>query len=206
MTTIPKPTSPTEVVVGKRNGETVVAALMYNDEKPWALRHPGGGFRWRSWSEVCDELTDIRVEDVPELAAEIDQLKARIADLEAAKPEPGPWLTGDELKAVMPTLKTGDVVEVEWQGHAASGELWAHSSEGLSLWDSVVRFRDGEASTSVHALRVIKRAPEPGADIPDEVVEAAWDAFDEYHESTRESFRAALAAADAKRAELEGQA
>ena len=49
-------------------------------------------------------------------------------------------------------------------------------------------------------------APEPGADIPDEVVDAAWDAFDEYHESTRESFRAALAAADAKRAELEGQA
>lgn len=110
--------------------------------------------------------------------------------------EPGPWLRGDELEAVMPTLKAGDVVEVEYKGNTATGKLWP---VGL-------RTNTGKPGPYADALRIIERAPEPGADIPDEVVDAAWDAFDEYHESTRESFRAALAAADAKRAELEGQA
>ena len=129
--------------------------------------------------------------------------------------EHGPWLRGDELKAVMPTLKAGDVVEVKYKGHTATGELWAHSPSGLSLWSSLVRTSDGNPSRYVDALRIIERAPEPepelGADIPDEVVEAAVEAATREWDSGRsvaysDALRAALAAADAKRAELEGQA
>ena len=67
-----------------------------------------------------------------------------------------------------------------------------------------------------HYTRTIERAPErapvPGADIPDEVVDEALDSFMnalEGHErpkglKVRNFMRAALAAADAKRAELDG--
>ena len=127
--------------------------------------------------------------------------------------EPGPWLRGDELEAVMLTLKAGDVVEVDCMGHTATGELWAHSPSGLSLWSSLVRTSDGNPSRYVDALRIIERAPEPdpGADIPDEVVAAAVEAATREWDSGRsvaysDAMRAALAAADAKRAELEGQA
>ena len=122
--------------------------------------------------------------------------------------EPGPWLRGDELEAVMPTLKAGDVVEFRGAGTLGefSGKLTSTDEGDLRLAGWMVRTTRGTVGRRLDALRIIERAPEPGADIPDEVVDAAWDAFDEYHESTRESFRAALAAADAKRAELEGQA
>ena len=122
--------------------------------------------------------------------------------------EPGPWLRGDELEAVMPTLKAGDVVEFRGAGTLGefSGKLTSTNEGDLRLAGWMVRTNTGKPGPYADALRIIERAPEPGADIPDEVVDAAWDAFDEYHESTRESFRAALAAADAKRAELEGQA
>lgn len=150
-TPIPEPTAPTAVVVGKRNGVTVIAARMDFDNRPWVMQNGEGYYHWRSWSGLCRELTDIRVVPVAEVAAQIDQLKARIAELEVDKPTPGPWLRGDELKAVLPTLKAG----------------------------------------------------EPGADIPDEAVEAAWR---EFRSPDRASMRAAIAAADAKRAELEGQA
>ena len=59
---------------------------------------------------------------------------------------------------------------------------------------------------------IIEGASVPGADIPDEVVEAAWSAaggvgnFDTLTKfASRDDMRAALAAADAKRAELEEQ-
>ena len=122
------------------------------------------------------------------------------------KPKPGPWLTGDELKAAMPTLRSAFVVEVESKGHTATGELWAHSPSGLSLWSSLVRTSDGNPGPYVDALRIIERAPEPGADIHYEVVAAAGEKIMELADEfiRAEVPRAALAAADAKRAELAG--
>lgn len=249
-TPIPEPTSLTAVVVGKRDGETVVAAQMCNDDTPWVVERRHRFPVWRSWTDLCRELTDIRVVDVAEEARptkvagcarcdrieahslgneallgrrrdqlakareEIDQLKARISEV-AAKPEPGPWLRGDELKTAMPTLRAGAVVEVDDRGHKAAGELWAFGSNGLSLGSIVVRWSDDRPGPYVDALRIIERAPEPepGADIPDEVVEAAADAINAVdigqmgHREIRLAFaRAALAAADAKQAELEGPA
>ena len=147
-----------------------------------------------------DQLTKAR--------EEIDQLKARIDELEATKPEPGPWLRGDELEAVMSTLKAGDVVEVDCRGYTATGKLWAHSPSGLSLWSSIVRTSDGNPGPYIDALRIIERAPEPepepGADIRNEVVEAALAAIPWASDHQLADVRAALAAADAKRAELAG--
>ena len=114
-----------------------------------------------------------------------------------------------ELEAVVPTLKAGDVVEVKYKGHTATGELWAHSPSGLSLWSSLVRTSDGNPGPYVDALRIIERAPEPepGADIHFEVVAAAGEKIMELADEfiSGEVLRAALAAADAKRAELEGE-
>ena len=120
--------------------------------------------------------------------------------------EPGPWLRGDELEAILPTLKADMVVEVDYKGHTATGKLWAHSPSGLSLWSSLVRPSDGNPGPYVDALRIIERAPEPGADIPDEVVTAAGEKIMELADKfiRGEVLRAALAAADAKRAELAG--
>ena len=68
------------------------------------------------------------------------------------------------------------------------------------------RFRtsDGNPGPYIDALRIIERAPEPepGADIPDEVVEAALSAIPWASDHQLADVRAALAAADAKRAEL----
>ena len=124
--------------------------------------------------------------------------------------EPGPWLRGDELEAVVPTLKAGDVVEVEHDGHKATGELWAGYHGFLSLLAYTIRTTTGKPGPYIDALRIIERAPEPepGADIPDEVVEAAGEKIMELADKfiRVEVLRAALAAADAKRDELEGQA
>ena len=191
-TPIPEPTSPTAVVVGKRDGETVVAAV----------------------DAEINRLTG----RIAELEAMVTRgmesrarLGARIAELEDAKPKPGPWLLGNELEAVMSTLKAGDVVEVGYKGHTATGELWSAGLGCLVMWRRTVRTSKGEPDFYVDALRIIERAPEPepGADIPDEVVAAAMGVL--YDEGdgelpTNEVLRAALAAADAKRAELEGQA
>lgn len=72
MTTNPdipdEPTSPTEVVVGKYNGQTVVAARMAGHAIPWIIQQGFGRYVWRDWPRLCDELTDIRVEDVADLA------------------------------------------------------------------------------------------------------------------------------------------
>ena len=188
-TPIPEPTSPTAVVVGKRDGETVVAAV----------------------DAEINRLTG----RIAELEAMVTRgmesrarLGARIAELEDAKPKPGPWLLGNELEAVMSTLKAGDVVEVDCRGYTATGKLWAHSPSGLSLWSSIVRTSNGNPGGYIDALRIIERAPEPepGADIPDEVVEAALAAIPWASDHQLADVRAALAAADAKRAELEGQA
>ena len=58
------------------------------------------------------------------------------------------------------------------------------------------------------ALRIVERAPEPepGADIPNEVASAGRAAIPWASDHQLADVRAALAAADAKRAELEGQA
>ena len=171
-TPIPEPTSPTAVVVGKRDGETVVAAV----------------------DAEINRLTG----RIAELEAMVTRgmesrarLGARIAELEDAKPKPGPWLRGGELEAVMPTLKAGDVVEVEFEGRAATG---------------VIRWSDGKSGSFADALRIIERAPEPepGADIPNEVVEAALAAIPWASDHQLADVRATLAAADAKRAELTG--
>lgn len=136
----------------------------------------------------------------PKARKEMDQLKARIKELEAMVAEPGPWLTGEELKTIMPTLKEGDVVGVRtnWLGEFNGALMSAVYGDGLYLARRHVRNWDGSVGDDIQALRVIERAPEPepGADIPDEVVKAATFAY--------EAMRAALAAADAKRAELEG--
>lgn len=142
---------------------------------------------------------------------EIGQLKARIDELEADKPEPGPWLTGDELEAVMPTLKDGDVVEVEHRLHGKfSGDLASFGDAALALAGWHIRNSAGNKMRWLDALRVIDRAPEPepGAGIPDEVVEAACRASGVSNPDSVDCahMRAALAAADAKRAELEEQA
>ena len=190
---IPEPTSPTAVVVGTRDGETVVAAV----------------------AAEINRLTD-RVADLEAAVTRAKKahrksrarLLDRIDELEAAKPEPGPWLRGDKLKAIMPTLKAGDVVEVDCRGYTATGKLWAHSPSGLSLWSSIVRTSDGNPGPYIDALRIIERAPEPipepGADIPNEVVEAALAAIPWASDHQLADVRAAIAAADAKRAELEG--
>lgn len=228
-TPIPEPTSPTEVVVGKRDGVTVVAAMMADHGLRWVAKCPNGGYGWRSWPELREELTDIRVVPVAEEAAEINRLTGRIAELEAmvthgmesrarlvariaeledAKPEPGPWLRGDELEAVVPTLKAGDVVEVDYEGHTATGKLWEACPGSLLMGMVIIRWSDGKPGSYVDALRIIERAPEPepepGADIPDEVVAAAGEKIMELADEfiRGEVLRAALAAADAKRAEL----
>ena len=128
---------------------------------------------------------------------------------EPTSPTAGPWLRGDELEAVMPTLKEGDVVEVGYKGHTATGELWSAGLGCLVMWRRTVRTSKGEPDFYVDALRIIERAPEPepGADIPDEVVAAAVEAATREWDSGRsvaysDAMRAALAAADAKRAEL----
>ena len=228
-TPIPEPTALTSVVVGKRGDETVAATRMDGSEIPWCLRGDLGFLLWCSWGWLCDELTEIRLMPPVEVSAEINRLTGRIAELEAmvthgmesrarlgariaeledAKPEPGPWLRGDELEAVMPTLKAGDVVEVDCRGYTATGKLWAHSTSGLSLWSSIVRTSDGNPGPYIDALRIIERAPEPepepGADIPNEVVEAALAAIPWASDHQLADVRAALAAADAKRAELDG--
>lgn len=169
-TPIPEPTSPTAVVVGKRDGETVVAAV----------------------DAEINRLTG----RIAELEAMVTRgmesrarLGARIAELEDAKPKPGPWLRGSELEAVMPTLKAGDVVEVEFEGRAATG---------------VIRWSDGKSGSFADALRIIERAPEPepGADIPNEVVEAALAAIPWASDHQLADVRATLAAAPALLAEL----
>ena len=224
---IPEPTSPTEVVVGKLDGVTVVAAMMADHGLRWVAKHPNGGYGWRSWPELREELTDIRVVPVDEESKYGDgdlpygltvsgfrsyldwrgEHYTRTSDI-AVKPEP--WLRDDELKAIMPTLKEGDVVEVESKGHTATGELWApRGSISLALWGLTVRAAPGESGGYVDALRIIERAPEPepGADIPDDVVAAAGEKIMELADEfiRGEVLRAALAAADAKRVELEGE-
>lgn len=196
-TNIPEPTSRTEVVVGKRDGETVIAAWMDDDDTPWAMQYPDGGFQWCSWEILRLTLTDIRVVPMAGLEArptkvancarcdrieahalgiegllgrrrdqlakargEINRLTDRIAELESAKPEPGPWLRGDELAAIMPTLKAGDVAEMGYKGHTATGELWADRGL-LVLWAITVRTFTGKPGPCVDALRIIERAPEP---------------------------------------------
>ena len=183
-TPIPEPTSPTKVAGCARCDRIEAHAL------------------------GIEGLLGRRRDQLAKASEDIDQLKARIAELEDSKPEPGPWLRGDELRAVMPTLKAGDVVEVDCRGYTATGKLWAHSPSGLSLWSSIVRTSDGNPGLCVDALRIIERAPEPepGADIPNEVVEAALAAIPWASDHQLADVRAALAAADAKRAELEGQA
>ena len=226
-TPIPEPTSPTAVVVGKLDGATVVAARMADHGLHWAAKHPNGGYGWRSWPELREELTNIRVVDVAEESRYGDgdipygltvdegcsyldwrgEHYTRSSDI-AAKPKSGPWLRGDELAAVMPTLKVGDVVEAGYLGHTATGELWSEGGGRLLLWDSIVRFGADKSGSYVDALRIIERAPEPvpGADIPDEVVDAALAAIPWASVHQRADLRAALAAADAKRAELTGRA
>ena len=117
--------------------------------------------------------------------------------------EPDPWLRGDELKDVMSTLKDHDVVTVEYKGHTATGDLWPEHG-CLVMWGLTVRTSNGEPGLYVDALRIIERAPAPGADIPDEVVDAALAAIPWASVHQRADLRAALAAADAKRAELAG--
>ena len=193
-TPIPEPTSPTAVVVGKRGGETVVAVRnKYCPGLHWAvlLLHEATPTFYR-WSVLGEELTDIRVVDVAEVAS---------------KPKPGPWLRGDELKDVMSTLKAGDVVEVDERGHTATGDLWPEHG-CLVMWGLTVRTDTGKPGSFVDALRIIERVPEPepGADIPDEVVVVAGEKIMELADKfiRVEVLRAALAAADAKRAELAG--
>lgn len=159
---------------------------------------------WESASEVYTWET------LRDLAAE--EGGATLLDL-VDLPEPGPWLRGDELQAAMPTLKEGDVVEVGYKGHTATGELWSAGLGCLVMWRRTVRTSKGEPDFYVDALRIIERAPEPdsGADIPDEVVAAAVEAATGEWDSGRsvtysDAMRAALAAADAKRAELEAKA
>lgn len=198
MTTNPEPTALYAVVVGKRDGETLIAVRADDDYTPWALIIEGR-CEWHRWDTLCDELTDIRVVPVDEMAA---------------KPKPGPWLTGDKLKAIISTLKEGDVVEAGFRGRKASGDLHPSGGEGLKMWSTVVRHVDGTPGLYVDVLRIIERAPEPepepGADIRFEVVDAAFnrlvakdgDAWG-LAQSDKRRLRAALAAADAKRAELE---
>ena len=192
---IPEPTSPTAVVVGKCDGVTVVAVMMAYRGLRWVAKHPNGGYGRRSWPELREELTDIRVVDVAEVAS---------------KPEPGPWLRGDELEAVMSTLKAGDVVEVEFEGHTVTGDLWPDDNGCLVLFANAIRWSDGKSGSFVDALRIIERAPEPepGVDIHYEVAAAAGEKIMELAgEFIRgEVLLAALAAADAKRAELMGGA
>ena len=124
---------------------------------------------------------------------------------------------GDELEAAMSTLKAGDVVEFRGAGTLGefSGKLTSTDEGDLRLAGWMVRTTRGTVGRRLDALRIIERAPEPepelGADIPDEVVEAAVEAATREWDSGRsvaysDALRAALAAADAKRAELEGQA
>ena len=173
-TPIPEPTSPTTVVVAK-----LVAS-------------PKTGVDCCLWSKAFTGKYSM------ELGG------AKIAPYN----EPGPWLRGDELQAAMPTLKAGDVVEVGYKGHTATGELWSAGLGCLVMWRRTVRTSKGEPDFYVDALRIIERAPEPepepGADIPDEVVEAALAAIPWASVHQRADLRAALAAADAKRAELAG--
>ena len=168
MTDIPEPTSPTAVVVGNRNGETVVVAQMDDDDTQWAMQYPDGGLQWCSWETLRRELTDIRVVDAAELAAEIDQLKARIAELESA-----PALSVEQV-SVLDSARMC-LMERHWEVSEAIEKAFPEAFE-------------------------LEPEPEPGADIPDEVVGAAWRAFD----ASFGAMRDALAAADAKRAELAG--
>ena len=191
---IPEPTSPTAVVVGKRDGETLVAMRVDNDDIPWALAIEGH-CEWHSWTGLCREMTDIRV--VP--MAELD-----------AKPEPGPWLRGDELKAIMPTLKAGDMVECCGAGTLGefSGKLTSTDEGDLRLAGWMVHTTRGTVGHRLDALRIIERAPEPepGVDIRYEVAAAAGEKIMELAGEfiSGEVLLAALAAADAKRAELTG--
>lgn len=169
-TPIPEPTSLTSVVVGKRDGETVVALLAHDDGYPWVAQTGDHRHCWRSWTGLCRELTDIRVVPVAEVAAQIDQLKARIRELEVA-----PALSEEQVEALR------------------CAEKWLRKG-GLA----VLVLRD--------AFPDVFAEPEPGADIPDEVVKAAVNEWRQVTGTDREAMRAALSAADAKRAELEGQA
>ena len=92
-----------------------------------------------------------------------------------------------------------------------SGKLTSTDEGDLRLAGWMVRTTRGTVGRRLDALRIIDRAPEPepGADIPDEVVEAAVEAATREWDSGRsvaysDALRAALAAADAKRAELDG--
>lgn len=221
-----EPSALTDVVVGKIAGGTAMAVHMDSDDEPWNVQTGDGYYQWLSWTDLCRELTDIRVVDVAELAdtpktgvdcclwskAFTGKYSMELGGFKIAPyNEPGPWLRGDELLAVLPTLKADMVVEVEYRGRTVTGKLHADGSTALILWDMYVRYGDGCKAGRVDALRIIERAPEPepepepGADIPDEVVEAALAAIPWASEHrSRAGVRAALAAADAKRAELDG--
>ena len=186
----PEPTSSTEVVVGKPRQANCTRCD-----------------RIEAHSIGNEALLARRREQLAKAREEVDQLKARIAELEADKPKPGPWRADKELRDLMPTLRAGDVVEAGYKGHTVTGKLW--EGDG-TLWmcGFAVRYARGSVGLNVDALRIIERAPEPepepSAGIPDEVVKAAWRAYTSGFEFGMDAIRVALAAADAKRAELMG--
>lgn len=173
-TDIPEPTSPTFVVVGNLNGQTVVAVRAGHAEIPWLLL---GGWVWRSWGTLRDQLADIRVVDVPEVAAEIGQLKdrvvdleaaaiyaegvhqgemasqrarfeARIAELEAAKPEPE-W-AGDQVVMVRFRKYSGNGWTAAYRADEGKWTLHGHGP-GLSTDDLADLYEVRRLSPAAHA-------------------------------------------------------
>lgn len=149
-TNIPEPTSPTAVVVGNRNGETAMAVRTVTTGSPWMLRAEGGCWVLRTWGALCRELTDIRVVPVAEVATEIDQLKARIRELEAAKPEPEPEWAGDQVVMVRFRKYSGNGWTAAYRADDGKWTLHGHGP-GLSTDDLADLYEVRRLSPAAHA-------------------------------------------------------
>lgn len=161
---IPEPTS-TEVVVGKINGQTVIPKRVDYRGLQWEVEYPTGVHIRMNWPALRRALTNICVVDLArifETIRYIQDLEASVAHPSKNVTEPGPWLTGDELKVVLPTLKAGDAVEVRGRGDLGdfSGELRTGIDAAvLTLAGWCVRSTRGGIGATLDALRIIERAP-----------------------------------------------
>ena len=165
---------------------------------------------WESLSDA-DSWDSLRVNAAEKGGATLfDIAEAFAGDLVSAE-----WRSGDPDEKLTELLRVAEMegAHVTATRHGATRSGNVHHVErsvrihlGIFSGEVVIDLRLGGWTLTVTAPAPKSK---PGADIPDEVVGAAmgvlYDAGDG-ELPTNEAMRAALAAADAKRAELEGQA
>ena len=166
---------------------------------------------WESLSDA-DSWDSLRVNAAEKGGATLfDIAEAFAGDLVSAE-----WRSGDPDEKLTELLRVAEMegAHVTATRHGATRSGNVHHVErsvrihlGIFSGEVVIDLRLGGWTLTVTAPKPVG----PGADIPDEVVEAAVEAATREWDSGRsvaysDTMRLALAAADAKRAELAGQA